>query len=275
MPELPEVETTASDLRPDLLGRRITGVHILWPRTIAAPDTQEFTARLTGQQITSVSRRGKFLLFALDSGDTLIGHLRMTGRLRVVPPGSEAVSDPYVRAWFDLSDGQKLVFKDTRKFGRLWLVHDAATVTGKLGLEPLAPSFSVDALAERLARRRTAIKALLLDQSVVAGLGNIYADEALFRAGIHPLRGAASLSQDEVARLHEAIVAVLSAAVAGRGTTVRDYAPPLGGQGNYQDELLVYQRTDQPCPRCGQPIQRIRVAQRSTHFCPHCQPDLE
>ena len=199
----------------------------------------------------------------------------MTGRLRVVPPGSEAVSDPYVRAWFDLSDGRVLIFKDLRKFGRLWLVHDAATVTGKLGLEPLEPCFSVEALAERLARRRTAIKALLLDQSVVAGLGNIYADEALFRAGIHPLRAAAGLSQDEVARLHEAIVAVLSAAVAGRGTTVRDYAPPLGRQGNYQEELLVYQRTDQPCPRCGQPIQRIRVTQRSTHFCPHCQPELE
>lgn len=272
MPELPEVETTIRDLRPDVLGQRITGAHVLWARTVAAPDADVFQHELLGRRILALSRRGKYLVFTLDEGAVLICHLRMTGRLRVEPPGSPVVSGPHVRAWFELSDGRRLVFTDSRKFGRMWLVADVGPVFDKLGPEPLETSFDATLLGDRLRRRRVAIKALLLDQSVVAGLGNIYADEALFRARIHPLRRAPSLTDSEVERLHAAIVEVLGAAVGGRGTTLRDYRPPYGERGNYQNELQVYQRTDQPCPRCGQPIRRIRVTQRSTHFCPNCQP---
>jgi formamidopyrimidine-DNA glycosylase len=272
MPELPEVETTARDLRPHLLGQTITRAHVLWARTVAEPDVNVFQNELPGRRIIGVSRRGKYLVFILDAGAVLICHLRMTGRLRVEPPGSPALSDPHVRAWFELSDGRRLVFTDSRKFGRMWLVADTGPVLDKLGPEPLERSFDVASLGDRLHRRRVAIKALLLDQSVVAGLGNIYADEVLFRARIHPLRRAAGLTDSEIERLHAAIVEVLGAAIGGRGTTLRDYRPPFGERGNYQNELQVYQRTDQPCPRCGEPIQRIRVTQRSTHFCPNCQP---
>lgn len=272
MPELPEVETTAADLRPQVTGLRIAGTHLLWPGMVAKPDAAEFAARLAGQEIVKVGRRGKYLLFALASGETLICHLRMTGRLRVVAAESAVANGPHVRAWFALSDGRRLVFTDLRKFARMWLVNDAEEVVGKLGLEPLEPEFTAPALTERLARRGSAIKAVLLDQTLVAGLGNIYADEALFRAGIHPLRPANRLSPAELDRLHAAIVAVLRQAVTGRGTTLRDYIPPLGEAGGFQDQLQVYQRTDRPCPNCGEAIRRIKVTQRSTHYCPNCQP---
>lgn len=278
MPELPEVETTASDLRPDIVGQQITGVHVLWERTVAEPGAGALVELLPGQRIIDVGRRGKYIMMALDSGMTLICHLRMTGRLRVEPGGDEAGAEPpdvepYVRAWFDLGDGRRLVFADMRKFGRIWLAGNRQDVVGKLGPEPLDPGFTAEVLGDRLRRRHPAIKALLLDQTVVAGLGNIYADEALHSAGIHPLRRGDSLAEDEVVRLHAAIVTVLNAAVRGRGTTLRDYRPPYGERGNFFDELKVYQRTDQPCVKCGEPIRRIRVTQRSTHFCPRCQPE--
>jgi formamidopyrimidine-DNA glycosylase len=276
MPELPEVETTVNDLRPQLLGRQIVAAHVLWPRTVAEPDAGSLAALLPGQHILSLSRRGKYLLFALESGMTLICHLRMTGRLRVEPDGGELPRDPHTRAWFDLAgvEGQgpqRLVFSDARKFGRFWLVSDVQGVLGALGPEPLAPDFTPAVLRERLQGRHVAIKALLLDQHVVAGLGNIYADEALFSAGIHPLRSATALENGEIDRLHAAIIRVLRAAVGGRGTTLRDYRPPYGDRGSFQEKLRVYQRTGQPCVCCGEPICRIRVTQRSTHFCPHCQ----
>jgi formamidopyrimidine-DNA glycosylase len=273
MPELPEVETTANELRPYLLNQRICAAHVLWARTVAEPGLAEFEAGVAGRQIVGIGRRGKYLVFVLDNDTAMICHLRMTGRLRVESPDGPAMASPHVRAWFELGDGRRLVFTDARKFGRLWWVPDAGLVTAKLGPEPLDASFSAADLGARLRRRRVALKALLLDQSVVAGLGNIYADEALFRARLHPLRTGASLSDAEVERLHASIVELLHAAVRGRGTTLRDYMPPIGQRGNFQDELEVYQRTDQPCVRCGAPIRRIRVTQRSTHFCPNCQPD--
>jgi formamidopyrimidine-DNA glycosylase len=272
MPELPEVETVVTELRPHLVGRRILAADVLWQRTLAAPDLPTFTGRLMDRQITGLGRRGKYLLFELDSGDTLIVHLRMTGRLEIVPDDSPARAGPHARAWFDLSGGECLLFTDARKFGRIWLAQDPTEVVGVLGPEPLDWDFDSDRLAGRLRRRRVAVKTLLLDQAVVAGIGNIYADEALFLAGIHPLRPGMSLSDDEIERLHAAIRQVLQEAISQQGTTLRDYRPPYGLEGAYQHQLRVYQQTDQPCPRCGTPIERIRVTQRSTHFCPRCQP---
>jgi len=274
MPELPEVETVVAQLRPHLVGRRILAADVLWPRTLAAPDRTSFIERLLGRQITGLSRRGKYLLFELDSDDALIVHLRMTGRLEIVERDSPLREGPHARAWFDLSGGECLVFTDARKFGRIWLARDLGEVLGALGPEPLDWEFDAARLAARIRRRRVAVKALLLDQAVVAGIGNIYADEALFLAGIHPLRPGLSLSDDEIERLHAAIRQVLREAISQQGTTLRDYRPPYGLEGAYQNQLRVYQQTDLPCPRCGTPIQRIRVTQRSTHFCPQCQPDF-
>jgi len=272
MPELPEVETVVAQLRPHLVGRRILAADVLWPRTLATPDRTSFTERLQDRQITGLGRRGKYLLFGLDSGDVLIVHLRMTGRLEIVPGDSPLRAGPHARAWFDLSGGECLVFNDARKFGRIWLVRDPGEVLGALGPEPLDWEFDAERLAGRIRRRRVAVKALLLDQAVVAGIGNIYADEALFLAGIHPLRPGMSLSDDEIERLHDAIRQVLREAISQQGTTLRDYRPPYSPEGAYRNSLRVYQQTDQPCPRCGTPIRRIRVTQRSTHFCPRCQP---
>jgi len=272
MPELPEVETIASELRRSLVGGRVTRVHVLWSRTIAQPDAAVLADLLPGQVFTGVGRRGKYLLLGLDSGDTLIVHLRMTGRLELLPGDSPALANTHIRAWFELADGRNLAFTDQRKFGRIWLVGDVAQVIGKLGPEPLDWRFTPDDLAERIRPRRVAMKALLLDQTAVAGLGNIYADEALFLAGIHPLRIGVSLTDAEIGRLHDAIRQVLGEAIGERGTTLRDYRPAYGAEGAYQNRLRVYGQPDQPCPRCGAAIQRIRVAQRSTHFCPVCQP---
>ncbi len=272
MPELPEVETTASELRPQLVGAQITGVHVLWPRTIASPDAPLFSALVAGQRIAAVGRRGKFLILELVSGYSLIFHLRMTGGLFVESCAIPAPEDRYARAWLDLDDGRRLVFSDLRKFGRIWLVESAAELLGGLGPEPLSAEFTPQVLADGLRRRRVAIKPLLLNQALIAGLGNIYADEALFLAGLHPLRPAAELTDDEVNRLHAAIRQVLQEAIGERGTTLRDFRPPNGGRGNYQEKRRVYGLEGQPCAICGTPIQRRVISQRSAHFCPHCQP---
>lgn len=271
MPELPEVETVARELRPLLIGRQVASARVLWPRTIAEPEPEAFVGRMAGQRFVDVGRRGKYLICALASGEALLVHLRMTGRLEVVAADDPALTGPHLRAWFELTDGDRLTFTDPRKFGRIWLTPDAELVVGKLGPEPLGQGFTPEELAGRLAGRHAALKAVLLDQTVVAGVGNIYADEALFVAGIHPLRPANELSVDDAARLHSALQQVLGEAIGERGTMLRDYRPPYGAQGAYQEHLRVYQQTDRPCPRCGSPIRRIRVAQRSTHFCERCQ----
>lgn len=272
MPELPEVETFAIELRPRLVGQRFVAAHILWPRTLAEPDTAALDRRIRDRVVVDVGRRAKFLVIGLDAGELLVVHLRMTGRLEVVRGDDPALTGPHLRAWFALAGGECLAFTDMRKFGRIWLVENLDAITGKLGPEPLHGQFTPEILAERLRNRRTAMKAILLDQTVVAGVGNIYADESLFLAGIHPLRPADSLTDDETVRLHSAIRQVLSEAIGNRGTMLRDYHPPYGAAGEHQDHLLVYQQTGRPCPRCGAPIARIRVTQRSTHFCPNCQP---
>ena len=275
MPELPEVETFAIELRPRLVGQRFVAAHILWPRTLAEPDADALDQRIRDRVVVDVGRRAKYLVINLDSGESLIVHLRMTGRLEVVSADDPALTGPHLRAWFALAGGERLAFTDMRKFGRIWLVEDISAVIGKLGPEPLDWQFTPETLRKHLANRRTAMKATLLDQTVVAGIGNIYADESLFLAGVHPLRPADSLTDDEIDRLHSAIRQVLSAAIGNRGTMLRDYHPPYGAPGGHQDHLFVYRQTGKPCPRCGAPIERIRVTQRSTHFCPRCQPEAK
>ncbi len=271
MPELPEVETIARDLRrANLPGQTFTGVHVFWDRTVASPDVTSFRARLAGQAVDSVARRGKFLRFELSDVQTLLIHLRMTGRLYLAP-AAEATR-PHLRVSFDLGDGRQLRFHDMRKFGRMYLTADPDSILGKLGPEPLDGTFRVGDLQNLLAGRKMMLKPLLLDQRFIAGIGNIYADEALFLAGLHPQRHANTLTPAEGAALFHAIREVLTLALGNRGTTLNDYRTVTGKPGENQDSLLVFRRTGEPCPRCGQPIERLVVGGRGTHICPHCQP---
>lgn len=271
MPELPEVEYVARQLRDMLIGRAILRADVSWPRAIATPDPAEFAARIAGQRVTHIARRGKYLLIGLDHGETLVVHRRMSGNLVLCAAGAEVA---YARARFALDDGRALVYSDPRKFGRLALVagDDLPAFFAALGPEPLDDAFTPEVLAARLAGRARAIKALLLDQTVVAGLGNIYADEALFRARLHPLRPGDSLSPDEIAALRNAIQAALATGIAHGGTTFGRHRDLYDEAGTNLDYIEVYRRTGQPCVRCGTPIERMVVAQRGTHFCPHCQP---
>jgi len=286
MPELPEVETALRDLEPELRARRVTGAWVGWPRTLASPDVSHFVTAITGATFVAFQRRAKYLIFGLSpapeqTGDgdkgaqmlSLIVHLRMTGRLRVEAAGVEA--DAHTHLLLDLDDGRRLHFRDPRKFGRVWLTADAATVLARLGPEPDDPALTPEHLVARLAGRRAPIKALLLDQSIWAGVGNIYADEALHAAAIDPRRAAGSLSNEEVARLHGSVQQVLADAIARKGSSLglasTNYQRPGGGAGGYQELHQVFRRTGQPCPRCGARIERVIVAQRSTHFCPACQ----
>lgn len=274
MPELPEVENTARDLKPLLVGRRIQAVQVFWPRTLADLSPEAFAAALAGRQIVNTDRRGKFLLLPLDDGQTLLLHLRMTGQLRLTGPN--APLDKHTHVVFDLDNGQQLRYSDTRKFGRFYLASDVRAVTGKLGPEPLSDAFSPIDLLDAIQGRRACIKALLLDQRIVAGVGNIYADEALFLAGIDPRRSGASLSLAECSRLHTSLRRVLAEAIREGGSTLGgsaliNYRRPIGVQGRYQERHRVYDRAGQPCLVCGTPIERVRLAQRSTHFCSNCQ----
>jgi formamidopyrimidine-DNA glycosylase len=272
MPELPEVETVAQGLRASLVGCTITEVKVLWARSVVPPDPATFARRLTGQAVTDVGRRGKWLVMALSGGDMLLIHLRMSGRLLLEP---EACLDSrHLRVLFLLDDGRRLSFVDQRKFGRLHLTDNPTQVLGALGPEPLSDEFTAEQLGEMLAQRRGRIKSLLLNQRFLAGLGNIYADESLWRARIHPLRPANTLAPAEVRRLHEAIRSVLLAAIASGGTTLQDatYQQTNGRAGEFANRLAVYGQAGQPCLRCSTTVERIRVSQRSTHFCPHCQP---
>lgn len=273
MPELPEVETVAQQLRPQLLSRAIVDVEVLWERTVDRPDVRSFRAALTGAAVSGVGRRGKFVTMGLDSGQTLLTHLRMTGKLLVLPADADLQEADYARVRFGLGDGRWLVFSDTRKFGRMYLVDDPNEVVGDLGPEPLDENFTPERLAELLSGRRGRIKPLLLNQNFIAGLGNIYADEALWRGRIHPLQKADTLTPEQVVQLHQGIVSVLVQAIEAGGTSLRDnqYRQPDGGAGAYQDLLSVYGRAGQSCPRCGGTIERLVVGQRGTHFCPRCQ----
>ncbi len=235
-----------------------------WP-----PQREELCRGLTGQQVESVDRRGKYLIFLLRSGLAWVVHLRMTGAL--LHRAEECEGEAFIRARFRLDDGTWLCFRDVRKFGMMWLVDDAEEVVGKLGPEPLGNGFSPESLASAFARRAAPVKAVLLDQAAIAGIGNIYADESLFESGIHPTRPASSLSADELGRLRNAIVSTLTRAVGDRGSSFDSYVDAKGEKGSHHLNVRIFRRTGQPCPTCGQAVQRIRLGGRSTHFCPGCQ----
>ena len=268
MPELPEVETIRAQLAPRLEGRTLTRVEILDPRLTRPYDLFEVAEELEGDTVVAVERRGKYLLLRLESGLGLLVHLRMTGSFGFTPVSHE-------RAVLELDDGSRLVYRDVRRFGT-WLVLEDAELAPYLatknGPEPLGSRFSTRWLAAQLARRRAPLKAVLLDQRVVAGLGNIYADEALWRARLTPLRPANGLADEEVARLTRAIRASLRAGIDRQGSTLRDYAAPDGAAGSMQEEFRIYGRDGEPCDRCGTTISKTRVGGRGTWFCPYCQP---
>ena len=273
MPELPEVETVTADLRPLLSGRRILACRLDQPAIVRHPLPEDFAALVPGNTISGLSRRGKYILAALDGGALLVIHLGMTGSLRVTAP-AEPVAD-HVHATFELDDGRELRYRDPRRFGRLLYGTEGGLVASRrlprLGPEPIDPEFRPAALYRALHRRRAPLKALLLDQAVVAGVGNIYADEACFRARVRPDRPGSSLSRPAVARLHAALREVLLAAIANRGSSVNSYVDAHGERGRQQHELLVYGRAGRPCAVCGRPLTGVRLAGRSTVFCRRCQ----
>jgi len=272
MPELPEVETIVNDLRPSLKDRSFTDITILWPRMVLQPSAEELRRRLPGQVIKDIGRRGKYLIFRLASGEALIMHLRMTGSLLLKRKGDKhPVSSPYITAIFRLDNGMELVFTDRRKLGTVSLVKDESELNEKLGPEPLDPDFTPQVLAKRLSSRKAPIKAVLCDQEVLAGIGNMYADEALFFARIHPLREANSLSHGEIKSLHKAIRQVLMRAISNGGASISDYRRPTGEKGTQQYDFYAAHRGGQTCKVCATPIERITVRNRGTYFCPKCQ----
>lgn len=274
MPELPEVETVARDLRRRLLpdgggpGPTVVGARVGWARTLRDEDPARFVDGVRGRRIEAVGRRGKQLVLDLDGGAFLTVHLKMTGQLFVVP--TDRPVDPYERLALVLDDGRELRFRDIRKFGRVGLYGPGEDPFEDVGPEPLDPAFSLPAFRARIRGRRARLKPLLVDQAFVAGVGNIYADEALWRSRLHPLRSATTLRLADERRLYRHLVDVLSEAVDRRGSSIDDYTAP-DGDGEMQERLDVYQRTGQPCPRCGRPIRRIVIGIRSTHFCSFCQ----
>jgi formamidopyrimidine-DNA glycosylase len=273
MPELPEVETIRLALEPRIVGRRFDEVEIRDPRLVRPFEPQAVAAELEGERIGSLERRGKYLVVRFESGRALLMHLRMTGSLRHAVRGL-VDDDPYRRAVVRLDDGSDVAYKDVRRFGTWHLLEPDELepyLAERLGVEPLGRAFTARWLAGRLEGRRAPIKAALLDQRTVAGLGNIYVDEALWRARIHPVRPAAKLDLDDVRRLTRSIKAALRAGIARQGATLRDYAKPDGGRGRMQDAFRVYGREGEPCTRCGTPIDKIRVAGRGTWYCPACQ----
>lgn len=270
MPELPEVETVVRGLRPLLLGRTITHLNILWTRTIHSPAPNEFVSLVAGQTVQDVSRRAKYIVITL-TDITLLIHLKMTGRLYVVPKSATDEADKWVRAVFDLDNDHQLRFSDSRKFGKLYLTTDTQAFFAHIGPEPLSDAFTIPDFSARLTHHHKAIKALLLDQSFIAGVGNIYADEALFRANIHPQTPANQLSETQIVLLYQSIREALLMGIDHEGASINWYRKPDGTKGESQDHFLVYGRDNQPCVVCGTSIHKIRVAQRGTHFCPTCQ----
>ena len=274
VPELPEVETVARDLRRRLLpegggpGPVVAGARVAWAGTLRDGDPPAFVQGVTGRRIERIGRRGKQLILDLDGGLYLTVHLKMTGQLFVVP--ATLPRDPYERLALELDDGRELRFRDVRKFGRVGLYGADDDPFDGLGPEPLDPRFTLVVFRQRIRRRRARLKPLLVDQAFLAGVGNIYADEALWRSKLHPLRTAGTLRPRDERSLYRNVIEILAEAVERRGSSIDDYTAP-DGDGEMQERLDVYQRTGQPCPRCGRPVRRIVIGIRSTHFCSFCQ----
>jgi formamidopyrimidine-DNA glycosylase len=290
MPELPEVETVVRQLEPEVEGRRIERMEVLDSRWSRPVPPQKLEEAVGGATIEGLGRRGKYILMGLSEARTLVMHLRMTGNL-ILREGEEML-DPsegrrlyesertteerHLRARFVLDDGRELWFTDPRRFGEAFLIDDAALEErfAKLGVEPLGPRFTTEALGEMAAGRTAPLKSFLLDQSGVAGVGNIYADEALFRAELHPLSPAGSMKAEHLEALRDGVVAALEAGIEAGGSSIDDYRDARGEKGSMQDEFLVHTREGQPCPRCEGTIARTVVSGRSTYFCPSCQVKL-
>ncbi len=275
MPELPEVETVARLVRPGLLGRRIAGVRVSWERSLGGLDARTFRGRIMGSCFKEVGRRAKWIVFDLEKDGSpaghLLCHLRMSGRLHVEPTGFDM--GPYERVRIDMDDGQSLFFLDVRKFGRMVFSNDAQESFVGIGPEPLREEFSSAWFRRALRARRRQLKPLLLDQSFLAGLGNIYVDEALHAAGLHPLRRSDRVPGQRADRLRREIRAVLREAIKREGSSFDVfYRTPEGQPGSYQEQFLVYGRDGRPCRTCGRVVKKIVVAQRGTHLCTRCQP---
>ena len=272
MPELPEVEIIARSLAAQVVGRRMTALEKLdWERMVETPDLPDFRALILGREIVAVGRRAKWLLITLDAGWTLAVHLRMSGTLIV--RGPEVLSDTHTHLVLALDDGRRIFFDDQRKFGRVRLLDAAGLrlLDAAHGPEPLGDTFSAEQLGRILAGRRTKLKPLLLNQAIIAGIGNIYASEALWIARLHPQIPAADAPPEQVPALHAAIRQVLEEAIANQGSSLRNYRTSYGERGHNQDHFRVYDRAGEPCERCGEPITREVIAQRSTFYCPGCQ----
>jgi len=265
MPELPEVETVVRSLQPTITGEMIARIDTPWQKVIATPDT---IMTALGHRIESVARRGKFIVINLTSGALLV-HLRMTGRLYTYMP--DETQEPYVTAIIHFGSGKRLFFQDTRKFGRIFYADDLATFFEHLGPEPLGATFTTKWLTDGFSRRCRLIKPLLLDQSFIAGLGNIYVDEGLFLAGIHPLSLSHKIPSANSKKLHDAIRGLLENAIAAQGTTIINFQHGDNRSGSFQHQLQVYGRTGEPCRKCKTFITKLFVAQRGTHVCLKCQ----
>lgn len=288
MPELPEVETIRRQLEPDLGGRRIEAVEVLDPYFAKPASPAAFEAAVEGRTMTDVGRRGKYLVFELDDGNSMVIHLRMTGSITLLAPdgttnpGDARIygagdADRHLKARFTLDDGGALLFADPRRFGR-GFVADPGTLAGyfdsRLGVEPLSSGFTVEAMASMSAGRTGPLKSFLLNQKGVAGVGNIYADEALFRAGLHPLSPGGSMKPEHHRALRDGVVEALQRGLDLGGASIDDYRDARGETGAMQNEFLVHRREGEACPRCGEAIVRIVVGGRSTYFCPACQTRL-
>jgi formamidopyrimidine-DNA glycosylase len=273
MPELPEIETVKRTLEPLICGATIIKCQLVRPEIIAHPQAAEFCKRISGQRITASGRRGKYLLIGLHSGDTLIAHLRMTGRMLCTPP-----THPFhlhTHAVFTLDNGRELRFVDTRRFGRLWLQSadeiDDFSGIHRLGIEPFDEAFGATYLKDKLSHRHITIKQGILDQTVLAGLGNIYADEVLFAAAVAPIRPTGSLTDEEWQAIAAAVCPILTSSIARNGTTFSDYLDGVGREGQNMPYLQAYKRAGESCNRCGGTMVRIKVGGRSTFYCPNCQ----
>jgi len=274
VPELPEVETVVRDLRAlKVVGQTIRRVEVRWERTVAGMRPEAFIKRLHGRRITGIARRAKYIVVSLSGGWTLLIHLRMTGQFELTAPGAQGDKHEHVVLRF--AEGRELRFRDTRKFGRWILTRNPDAHLARLGPEPLGSEFRAAEFAAAVRKHRRQLKPLLLDQTFVAGLGNIYADEVLWKARLHPRRRSDRLTLPEAGALHRAIRDVLRRAIRNRGTSLgmtrTNFRGADGRRGRHQLRLNVFQRTGAPCARCGSPIRRLLVAQRSTHICPQCQ----